>query len=214
MSGPEKRETRWLTLALIVSTSYCAYAQSKQPKPAHIDVDYEAVLVVEALWNRAAAGDLLTQQGWADATSAGSFTETSDPPKGGSFLVVANRYWITNISREGDKILVPVETAELGRVDSAMRFVATRHENPDFYAYRLVYGPTPMAMWTSDGKQLLKQTVTMTGPNRWRIEGSLRYRWTTLNTAIRYVMDTRDKSTDPSLRANAEKTVEMLRKYR
>jgi hypothetical protein len=200
-----------LSLILPVSS---AYAQSQQPAAPCTSIDYEAVLVVEGLWNSASSGELLNPEGWARATSARYFTDPASTPKESGFRVVNNRYWITNISHEDGKLLIPVETEELGRIDSALRFIPTRHENPDFYAYRMVYGATPSGMWTSDGKKLTKQTVTMTGPNQWRIEGSLTYRWATVNATIIHIQDMRDKSKDPMLRGNAEKTLKTLRQFR
>jgi hypothetical protein len=51
------------------------------------------------------------------------------------------------------------------------------------------------------------------GPFAWRIEDTLFGPIITLNTAIRYVSQTRDKSTDPIIRKNAAKTLAMLKGY-
>ena len=188
-----------------------AYAQQSSPKESASpcgDIDYQAVEVVENLWHFASAGELLDAQGWTQAVS-GFFTKPGNAPR--DFGVVANRYWISAMSREGGKIEITVESAELGRIDSQLRFTATPspHGNPHFYIYRLVFGPTPMRMYGPDGKTLIEEK--MTGPNRWRIEGSLGYRWTTVNTAIRYVSDALDNSKDPAAKKNAEQTLAVLR---
>lgn len=209
-----KKITRYLVLLSLVLLVRAAYVQSQEATSPCSTIPYEAVLVVEGLWNSASSGELLSPEGWQRATSMRYFTQSATPPKDSGFRVVNNRYWITNISHENDKLLIPVETVELGRIDSALRFVPTRQDNPDFYAYRMVYGATPKGMWTSDGKKLMKQTVTNTGPKQWRIEGQLTYRWATVNAAIRYILETQDKSKDPVLRGNAEKTLETLRKFK
>ena len=52
----------------------------------------------------------------------------------------------------------------------------------------------------------------MTGPAAWQIEKTPAFRWTTVNTAIRYVLELRAKSHDPSIRKNADETLEKLLK--
>lgn len=208
------KPTKLLVLLSLILFLNPAYAQSQQAN-SPCSTDYEPVLVVEGLWNSASSGELLNPKGWARATSTRYFTQSGSTLKDSSFRVVDNRYGITDLSKKEDgKLLITVETAELGRIDSELRFIPTRHDNPDFFVYRMVYGATPEGMWTTDGKKLLKQTITMTGPKQWRIEGPLAYRWATVNAAILYVMETRDKSKDPVLRQNAEKTLEALRKFR
>jgi len=51
------------------------------------------------------------------------------------------------------------------------------------------------------------------GPLAWRIENTLFAPIITLNTAIRYVSQTRDKADDPVVRENAAKTLAMLKSY-
>jgi hypothetical protein len=184
--------------------------ETGQQNPA-CGVGFEAVEVVENVWHIASQGGLLTTNGWQRAS--GSFTKPTPIAPTVAFTVMSNSYGVSHAEMKEGKVEVLIESEELGRIDPQLRFVATpATHNPDFYLYRLVFGPTPVRMYGPDGKTLIEEK--MTGPNRWRIEGSLGYRWTTVNTAIRYIMDTRDKSTDPLLRANAEKTLETLRKYK
>jgi hypothetical protein len=170
------------------------------------------VEVVEYLWNNASEGQLLNLEGWNQVV-AHYFTKVSDIPGDSSFSVVSNRYWILDVSKEGSKIQVSVETVELGRIDSRLRFVAApkSHSYPQFYLYYLVFGPTPMRTYGPDGKTLIEEK--MTGPNRWKIEGSLGYRWTTVNTALRYVTEARDTSRDPAIKKNADQTLAVLRRH-
>jgi len=51
------------------------------------------------------------------------------------------------------------------------------------------------------------------GPLTWRIEGTRFEPIITLNTAIRYVSQTHDKTTDPIVKKNAAKTLAMLKSY-
>ncbi len=49
------------------------------------------------------------------------------------------------------------------------------------------------------------------GPNRWKIEDSPSEEWTTVNAAIRYVTEMRDKATDPAIKKDAEETLTKLK---
>ena len=216
MTAVEQGRLRPLLVFVLYLGSALTSAVAQQPAPEdsksrYGDIDYQAVLVVENLWNYASSGELLTPEGWTHVMNQ-FFTQPSPVPR--DFTVVVNRYWVSNASRKDDKIEITVESSELGRIDSQLRFVVTPspNGNPNFYMYRLVFAPTPMRWYEPDGKTLIKET--MSGPNRWRIEGSPGYRWTTVNTAIRYVSEARDNSKDPVVKRNAEKTLDVLRKYR
>ena len=52
----------------------------------------------------------------------------------------------------------------------------------------------------------------MTGPAAWQIEKTPALAWTTVNTAIRYVLEMRIKTNDPSIKKNADETLEKLLK--
>jgi hypothetical protein len=212
----QQRGFRLLVVILSLGSVNSALAQQSPPSESGSscgEIDYRAVEVVENLWNFASTGRLLNSESWTQASS-GYFTKPSNAAGASSVRVVSNRYGISSVSREGDKVEITVQSEELGRIDSELRFIPTpsSNGNPDFYVYRLLFGPTPLRWYGPDGKTLVKET--MTGPNRWRIEGSLGYRWTTLNTAIRYVLDERDKSKDPVITKNAEETLVMLRNHK
>ena len=49
-----------------------------------------------------------------------------------------------------------------------------------------------------------------TGPSRWRIEDAPAEQWISVSTAIRYVTQMRDATSDPSIKQNAEKTLATL----
>ncbi len=184
----------WVVLFLyLASATSSAVGQQPAPRDSTSPCgDIDAVLVVEGLWNYASAGELLSAEGWTHAMSQ-FFTGPSDFPQ--DFTVVGNHYGVSHASRKGERIEITVQSAELGRIDSQLRFTTNPSPtgNPDFYISRLVFGPTP---------------------SRWRIEGPLGYRWTTVNTAIRYVSEVHDNSKDPVVKKNAEKTLDVLRKYK
>ena len=49
------------------------------------------------------------------------------------------------------------------------------------------------------------------GPNRWKIEAAPSEQWITVNTAIRYVTEMRNKTNDPAIKQNADETLVKLR---
>lgn len=67
-------------------------------------------------------------------------------------------------------------------------------------------------MFGPDGKTVLKQMV---GPQlEWQISGAQPPPWTTVNTAIRYVLEKRGETTDPVVKKNADMTLTTLVHYR
>jgi hypothetical protein len=64
------------------------------------------------------------------------------------------------------------------------------------------YGP--------DGKTKVGDRV-IPGTHVWMIYGSLDQPWTTVNTAIRYVLEKRDKTKDSELINNANRTLDILK---
>jgi len=54
----------------------------------------------------------------------------------------------------------------------------------------------------------------LSGPYAWRIEDPVFWPLLTLNTAIRYVTETREKTSDPTIKRNADRTFTILRLYR
>ena len=144
-------------LSLVILSLGCAVnsAVAQQPAPRDSgppcsDIDYQAVEVVENLWHFASAGELLNSEGWTHAVS-GFFTKPGHTPR--DFRVVANRYGISNVSRKGDSVEIAIQSEELGKIDSKLRFITTptSHMNPDFYIYDLIFGPTPARWYGPDG---------------------------------------------------------------
>jgi hypothetical protein len=203
--------TEALLICLVTLAPQWSAAEESAKQSRFGGVDFEAVEVVENVWHVATDGGLLTSDGWQHAS--GFFTNPSSFPSTSSFAVVSNTYWVSNVELKKNVVEVVIESAELGRIDPALRFqAASASHNPDSYTYQLIFGPTPVRWYGPDGKTLAKET--MNGPKKWRIEGSLSRRWTTVNTAIRYVMDAHDRSTDLRMRENGEKTIKILRSYK
>jgi hypothetical protein len=65
----------------------------------------------------------------------------------------------------------------------------------------MMYGP--------NGKLIEKKPI---GSRFWQIQGSPGLPWTTVNTAIRYVLEMRDKTSDPAIKKNTDQTLAELMK--
>jgi len=113
-----------------------------------------------------------------------------------------------------------VPTNLLGELDSSLRL-------SNYPSFRMLPGNNNSACYGDDylGITLLlsekhwqiAQDATvkeLDGPLAWRIEDTFFEPFITLDTAIRYVTQTRDKTADPVIKKNAAKTLAILRNYK
>jgi len=181
-----------------------AQPQTHEPSPRE---------VVERLWSMAMEGDLLKPD--KEGRTARLFTQPGEVPKTRKFRVISNSYWVDRPQFQGTTARVDVGYDEIGSIDSALRFTpAPSSGDPCMIkmavGYELVFGPSYTKMFAADGKTLLEEKA---GYPEWRIKGSPPAPWTTVNTAIRYVLERRRKATDPTIRQNADKTIATLLRY-
>lgn len=165
--------------------------------------------VVERLWAMAMRGELLTQEGWNRAS--GFFTIPQPRPNNARILVVSNYYRINSDQRSATTADVQMEYVNCGQIDRQLRYSPppkTQAYKTSF-GYRLISVPTYINMYGADGKTLVEKKPT--GATAWQIEGPPPLPWTTVNTAIRYVLEMRDKATDPVAKKNADATMAKLR---
>ena len=165
--------------------------------------------VVDHLWRLATQGELLTPDGWSKA--CGFFTDPT-PFSGNKVVLVMSNDW----GPASDSVLkqnstdVELGYADMGKIDSALRY--TSPPKTEFvktgFLYHLVAVPAYSKMYSSDGKV----TKTPVGARYWQVQGSPGPPWTTVNTAIRYVLEARDKATDPAIKKNANQTLAKLKK--
>jgi hypothetical protein len=164
--------------------------------------------IVEEVWNMGVSGALLTPGGWNRA--AGYFSQPGPAPKDNSFDVYSNRSGFYSVSVEDDRAEVEMDFWNSGHIDSEMRYTPP----PKTIAFKTVVvfslklHPTSIKMYGADGKTEIEEKPT--GLSHWEIEGPLTRRWTTVNTAIRYVLETRDKTTNLVVKKNADGTLAKL----
>jgi hypothetical protein len=164
--------------------------------------------VVNLLWTMATQGELLTPEKWNYTSEL--FTHPTQRPTNATFLVVSN-YWGPpgQTSIDGDTAAVVMGFIDQGKVDSSLRY--SPPEPTDAIKtgklYKLSRVTTRMPLYGADGKTVIENRP---GPIEWQIEGSQGQGWTTVNTAIRYVLEMRNKTTDPTVRKNADETISKL----
>jgi len=105
----------------------------------------------------------------------------------------------------------------VGEIDAKLRFKTAPDDGPCMMKYGMLYhlslAPSYSTMYMSDGKEITGVQKKPTGQLAWKITDPRDFRWTTVNTAIRYVLEKRNKSKDPVIRRNADHTIELLLHY-
>jgi len=165
--------------------------------------------VVNEIWSAATRGDLLTGEGWNKA-SRKFFTETSSPPDNKIVKVVSNDWGPPAGTTTAEKADVTVGYTDLGQIDAKLQYHSAKTTDAIKMgiSYRLVFAPSFVLMYGTDGKTLIQKKPT--GCKEWEIQGSLGAPWATVNTAIRYILEEREKTTDPAIRKNADQTLAKL----
>jgi len=164
--------------------------------------------IVDELWRLAAQGQLLTPQGWERAAKL--FTEPTRFSAPQSIVVVANEWGPANAFNMKDRAAeADVGFTSLGTIDPALHFTPARtRAQKEVVHYELVAVPEYTMMYGPDGKTLISRRPT--GTSTWQIKGSQGHAFTTANTAIRYVMNQREKTHDPVVKKNADQTLRIL----
>jgi len=123
---------------------------------------------------------------------------------------VEREFAVSNEVFRGSKGTLYVEYTAVGDLDSSLRFTSgipsgrKVRENytlvlSNRYSLRGAHGEPPQEI---------------IGPNRWMIETLPGDRWISLSVAIRYVTGMRDKTTDPTIKQNANQTLAKLMSLR
>jgi hypothetical protein len=165
--------------------------------------------VVDEVWRIATQGGLLTPEGWSRACAL--YTIPVPFPGNKEVLVVSNE-WGPAYDLKGDGTEIEVGYADRGRIDSALKYIPPRKTEfiGTAFGYKLIAVPSYLMMYGPDGKTLTEKKRS--GYRGWQIQGSPETPWATVNTAIRYVLETRDKTSDPTIKRNADQTLKALLK--
>jgi hypothetical protein len=123
---------------------------------------------------------------------------------------VAKDFVVSDAAFLGSKGTLYVEYIALGDLDSSLR-LTTRV--PSGIKVREDYTLVLSNLYSLPGVGG-KAPQEVIGPSRWRIEASTAEQWISLDAAIRCVTQMREAATDPVLKANADKTLAILARYR
>ena len=156
-----------------------------------------------------AQGAFLSPEGWKMAGRI--YNQSGAFPRDGEISIMSvggalGENWV-----HGDRAEVETKwTDYLGTIDSALRYKPPSRDVPvtmTVFVFRLVYTNKHRVVGKND------ETVReITGSSEWKIEEPQIRRWTTVNQAIKYVSLMRDKTEDPRIKKNAEKTVASLKR--
>ena len=189
-------------------------AARAKPAQSPVPSKHTARETVEALWQAASRGELLTPDGWKRASDF--FTESDPSPNYKVILVMSDYFGVNQVSVTDTTAEVQMEMIELGQIDSALRYSPPqiRRSDKTSLSYRLVSGPSSVVTYVPDGAKLKKlQQKQIPGTLIWRIRGTpglWGHPWVTVNAAIRYVLEQREKTTDPAIKGNADATIAKL----
>jgi hypothetical protein len=153
-----------------------------------------------------AAGDLLTPAGWKRASQL--FEKSNPYPPSGEIYVVSTGGAVGEDWVKGDRAQVETKWDDnYGTIDSALRY------KPPSPSGRLAMAQMFSLVLTHAQPDGSGNSTPPTEPAaEWKFEGYLRIRSATIPAAIKYVKQMRDRSTDPAIRKNADRTIAALKR--
>jgi hypothetical protein len=101
--------------------------------------------------------------------------------------------------------------ADAGQIDATLKYTPPKDSSSAKTGrlYHLVFAPTHFQTYKSVGGEL-KPDKDVAGPKAWQIDDPPGAPFTTVNSAIRYVLEMRRKTTNENTKKNADKTIEKL----
>jgi hypothetical protein len=153
---------------------------------------------------------LLNKDEWHRASG---YYLTESPWPGTKVIRVFSNVWgpADLLSIKDDKAQVAMGYFDAGTIDSELRYTPPVREGAvkTSLVYGLKLAPTHWNTYKSDGTTVDK---VMTGPPAWQIEGRPSTPWTTVNTAIRYLLEARTQTKNPEIKKNADESISELLK--
>jgi len=171
--------------------------------------------ILEQFWKLEIQGAWSTPEGWNQM--AALLVHPSPPPRNITIAVIKggiHDYRVGDPTITNDRAEIYVGFLDPGKLDSALRFIpeSQRASNgaligPSSDSYELVLTDKHWELG-ADGR-LSKQ---VTGAPVWRIAGRPWELHLTVEAAIRYVAQMRDKAIDPAVEKNGDATITILKR--
>jgi hypothetical protein len=121
----------------------------------------------------------------------------------GDKIHVVKDFVVSNSVYSEGKAELYVEYNALGELDSSLRFTSSVPGGTKVrQGYKIILD-NKYIVPNGSGKEMI-------GPGRWKIEDSSSEQWITVDVAIRYVTELRDKTTDPAIKKNGDLTIAKL----
>jgi hypothetical protein len=211
MKGLKRKYWRlgWVLLrngAVIVPVALLLFATADGQTPLNHGKPTENVVIqYEQL---VANGSFLTPEGWQRASKL--YEQTSAFPSYGEIYLMTTGGSLGEMWMNGDRAEVQTKwTDYFGTIDSALRYDPPKGPPPAMtsFVFRLVY--TNKHRDIGKNGEVLKEII---GPWRWKIEQPEASRWTTVERALEYLTMMREKTDDPAIQRNADKTIAALKR--
>jgi hypothetical protein len=196
------RWTSTILMALILGASLLLAQKSKPPKGSPDEV-------LDQYFRMINEGDLLSPGGWKRAASL--FVKPNERPKDET-IFVTTRFPLGNgpLSVNDDRAEADEKWVDsLGTIDSAFWFHPQKKE-PEVEGTIFVFHIVRTEKhWQTPTNGISEKQPS--GPPQWRIEESPTIRWASQEAAIRYLSEMRDKTADPMVKSNADRTIAKLK---
>jgi hypothetical protein len=121
-------------------------------------------------------------------------------------FVVAENYAVSDALMKGDSAEVIVDILPQGEIDSELRFTPSADQKGGLLFHLI---PTSKQQSPSASGEA---PAERTGPSEWRIVGTGAINWLEPAAAVRYVTDMKTRSTDPTIKKNADRALLELAK--
>jgi hypothetical protein len=190
---------------LIVATLFFGLASATAQTPlSHGKQTEQVVVQFEKL---VASGAFLTPEGWKMAGKL--FASSSSFPRDGVISLMGTGASLGENWVRDDKAVVETNwTDYLGTIDSGLQFRPL--DGPPTmttFVFHLVYTNKHREIGTN--RETIRES---NGPWEWRIEEPQTVRWATVSRAIECVALMRDKTDNPLVSKNADKTIATLKR--
>jgi hypothetical protein len=114
-----------------------------------------------------------------------------------------NKYSVDQRWIKGHEAEIANGCVDLGRIDATLRYTRSgSHYDKSAVIYHLVLTDRH---WEFGLDGITEKEES--GPRAWRIENPEPLLWITVDTAIRYVKEAREKTTDPTIKKSADQTL-------